>query len=795
MKRYALIFYALTIFFLLAACGESTSTQTPTSSPSETVTGGDEEQTASTLEITEIMPSNKATIMDSFGNFSDWIEIQNTGSIPAVLSDFYITDDIENMQKAKLPEITLDPGEYAILFASDTECVNGDEIHLPFKLSKEGETVFITRNDGILVSTLSYENMQSDMSVCNDGKVTQFATPMFSNDDAGYAAFRAGEYANGLIISEVMTANSEYLITSGGETYDWVELYNNSSQTVKKGEYALSDDSENPTKFVIDAEIPPNGYYTVYCSDDRDAKVPVSGFSLGSNDALYLSKDGSICDFVALSRIPYPCSYARSDDGTGFAFSSTPTPNAGNGKGILMIARTPEVSVPQGVYDHKPLPEVELSGEGKVFYTLDGSCPTEASAQYTEPISVTKTTVIRAISVCEGKLNSSALTASYIVNEGHTLPVLSLAANPEDLFDPETGIYVKGNHDNYYMDWEKAAHISLLCEGGSVFSEDCGLCMFGSGSRETCEKKSLRVNFKSKYGVSKLDCDVFSDGITDYKSLVLRAGEDAPFSVFRSEVFTTLAKDTNLLTQNNKFCILYVNGEYFGIFCLCERFSEDYYAEHFNVDAAGVTVEDAPVSVSSHMGKLIEYSLSHDMREDEHYKYVEKRLDLDCLTDWFVFQAYTHNRDAAGNLRYIHDESSDRIKLAFYDLDWAFYHRENRFKIINDDEQYGIILRELLKNDGFRARFISRTGKVLNTVLTDDAVLRQINTFYDLIKPEIQRERKRWTHDGAATVESWEDSVQRMRDYVTSSSIKEEMIESLRAEINLTEAEAAVIRG
>ena len=807
MQRY--FFYILTaalFLFLLASCTKETANDdvvivpsedtsesdivTPTPSPTPTP------KPYTKLEITEVMPSNGACLLDGYNEFSDWIELHNYGDESLDLSKFYLSDNNERLDKWQIPSKVLSPDEYIVIFASGKESTE-TEFHAPFKLSKAGETLFLTHTDGILADTFSYENAEKNKSYSEDGTGTYYFTPGFPNDDAGFLAYQQSiGMPAGLCFTEAMNANSKYI--GHDRTYsDWVELYNNSDKAIDLSNYYISDDDDNLTMCRLPSQsLAPHSYCTIYCdAQNKSFKSFVTGFSLGSEDDLYLVKDGAVVDFISLKEIPYEYSYGRAN--SGFALFSSPSPAKANGEGIRMRTLTPQTSVPQGVYNDAEPFSVELNGEGEIYYTLDGSEPTRYSHKYNSPLTISKTTVIRAIAYVDGKADSRIMTASYIYNENHTLPVLSLSTDEDNLFDPETGIYVEGNHTNYYQDWEKPANLALFENGSTVFSTDCGLQMFGSGSRADCEKKSLRVNFKSKYGTSKLKSDVFSDGITGYKSLVMRAGEDAQYSIFRNELFTSLAKNSALLVQNNKYCILYIDGEYFGIFCLCERFSKTYYSQHYDINENLVSIAEAPTSSDTPMGKLMKYVQTHDMTSSENYEYVKKRLDIDSMSDWFIFQAYSHNRDLSGNIRYFHRADKDIVQYAFYDLDWAFYKRPDRYSILNDGSQYSIIIHHLLKNAEFRAHFIKRNAYILNNVLTDKKVLSMIEKYENLIRPEIVRERKRWkgTEEDIKTPESWERAVKRMKDYVTVSSIKEEMIQSLKNMIGLTDEEAAIIRG
>ena len=229
-----------------------------------------------------------------------------------------------------------------------------------------------------------------------------------------------------------------------------------------------------------------------------------------------------------------------------------------------------------GVYNDRESLTVELLGGNEIRYTTDGTIPTGKSKLYSEPIVLNKTTVIRAACFSKEALTGKTATFSYFLNEGHTLPIVSLAVAPEDLWSAEKGIYVEGNHNNYYQDWEKLANVSLFEDDGS-FTIDCGLKMHGAGTRKTSAKKSFKVVFRPRYG-GTLDYKVFDDSeISEFHSLLIRGGEDYTKTIFRDELSCSLAEQgsNNLLTLNDKHCVLYINGEYFGIFSI--RFAAELF--------------------------------------------------------------------------------------------------------------------------------------------------------------------------------------------------------------------------
>ena len=780
MKRNKLlsVLFIVLLCIIFAACGKSQpapeATPVPTAAPTPQPTP---EPTpyispdADKIKISELMVKNDATLLDSDGEFYDWFELVNTSDSPVSLAGWRVSDG-EDKSGWSFPDVTIDAGGYLLVFASSKESA-GTELHASFSLS-EDETLYLYAPENYLADSAPNVSTMSDHSSVRraDGSFEDciWPTPGYSNDAEGYELFCAAHTATSpLVINEVMVYNDSYNRQPDGEYYDWVELKNVSEEPIMLAEYYLSDDKDNPMLWRLpERYLDPGALLVVHCSGNSDLSTSDtvhSNFSLNStSERLYLTSAAQqrVTDYVWLHDIFKDWTVGRMDGQSGFFYLSSPSPWSGNrGNAYRYISDQPVSLGEDGIYNDVTSVSVELEGSGRIFYTTDGSRPDESSAEYTEPITLDKTTVIRAINVQDGAAPSRAVTLSYIINENHTLPVLSLSTDSPSTF---SGIYY--NKRKYY---EIPANISYF-EDGSSFNIDCGLKMKGWTSLEN-PKKSMGVSFRGCYGDDMLDYDIFGSDVTEFSSLSIRAGQDYPLAIIRNELFQELCLEMgdNVPTQNSKYCILYLNGSYYGIYCLKEDFSKQYYASHKGVNKSDVTMLKSPVALSSAVyQEVFQFCRDNDMSLDENYDHICSVLDIDNVVDWFLIEGYTANSDVNGNMRYFKLNDGGKWQIAFYDLDWTFNYASNCFTNITDSNrevQVSQLINRLLTNARFREQLLSRYSELVSTTLSNEHVLAKIDELQALLEPEVPRERDQWGSD----VDGWHYRLDELRSFITNN--------------------------
>lgn len=718
---------------------------------------------AVSLRITEAMPSNKATLAAPDGSFPDWLELCNMGDEP-VLPDGLTLRVGEDVCTLVFP--ALQPGERRVFF-----CTGGKgENELPCKLSSQGETLVLSDSAGRVIDRMELPETEADRSfgLLPDGSLgfLRYPSPGFPNTDEGYVLFQQSRNAapNAPVIAEAMVYNRWYLPQKEGYS-DWIELLNPGDEPLALEDFYLSDkESDRFLCRLPQRTLQPGERIVLRCGTEGTEELP---FALDSGgETLYLSRgDGSLCDYVYLHDIPLGASMGRTDEG-GFCYFAVPTPGEANGEGKRFIAETPHSDTPGGVYNDVDRMRVELEGTGVIRYTLDGSLPTEDSEIYTVPIAFGRTTVIRAVCFREDSLPSPALTLSFLVNEGHSLPVLSLVCDPEDIFGRD------GIHTKPTLDLEIPCSVAFFEENGG-FCLDAGLKMHGGTSRLHMKKKSFKLNFRDRYGGS-LQYPLFETDVDVFSSILIRAAQETdgfelrPSTYMRDALIHKAAVRAfpEIPSQDCRYCILYINGEYRGIYNLREAHSVEHFARHFGVSSENI------LHWKRHWGNTIPFDSAYyhaqylSLADDAAYEDLSRYLDLDSVIAWLILEAYNGNLDAnSPNMRFYWNGENQKLYFALVDLDRGMVEQVGLPLLLNCGYPYSRVSKLLMQNAQFRARFAAKLREAAEGALSDESFLALIDEFAAMLRPEIPRDRALWGGD----LEEWETKVQELRDYVLAN--------------------------
>ncbi len=460
-----------------------------------------------------------------------------------------------------------------------------------------------------------------------------------------------------------------------------------------------------------------------------------------------------------------------------------------------------------------------------IRYTLDGSDPDGSSALYENPIvideksqlpsvlsniptnppstpahfrwyapqlPVLKTTMVKAALFENGNRMTLITAHEYFIGGEMmdiNLPVVSIQADSSGFFGYEEGIYVPGkdydnNPDiwhpgNYYEkgnEWERNASIGFYEGGDLIFRQNVEVEIHGDGSR-IMPCKSLRLSAKKSLGNKYFDHPFFENREWGrYKRLILRnAGQDFVRTLFADVLMQTLLADTNVETQASRQTVVFINGEYWGIHNLRERydkyFLENYHQgglEDFDLVETSTSHFDTQGSSSGDYKTLIESLLDADLSNQANFGEIALQIDLDSYIDHHISKVYGGGEDWGSNNEKVwrpHTASALWRWLA-NDYDDAFVNFEkDAYKHATNDvgtswpnpEWSTRLFRSLMTNKGFARRYKTKLRYHLDYTFHPDRVIRAIDSIAQIYLTEMPRHIARWNYP--SSISAWEEHI------------------------------------
>ena len=462
---------------------------------------------------------------------------------------------------------------------------------------------------------------------------------------------------------------------------------------------------------------------------------------------------------------------------------------------------------------------------------------------------VDKCTVVRAVVKTSDGTYEKASCGTYFIGTteehiqglkesceaaGTTLAVIHISMDYDDLFDSERGIYVKGeifekalgsilttgkkvkdgetarsldaNYKQRGREWERNAHVTMFemaPEGAvQVLNQDCGIRVQGNYSRSDLQK-GLRLYARADYGNKNFKYAVFGEEYKNdegetmdkFKKLILRAGGNCAFtSKFNDAFWQSLVRDTAVETKQSRPCVVYINGEYWGLYVLEEDYTDDYFEDVHGVNKDDVVVYKGDAEsykigyeldegeipegeqVDYYFKDLLAFFDTHDnLKSQEDYDEFVKLVDPDSVLDYFAVQSWINNKwDWPGKNWSMWrtttvDESNPygdgRWRLMFYDVEFGGVSGKGdaRTNTIKEDnyKTYGLLDMDtdnpavlcfayLMTNEDFQNRFYDRLLGLSEGNFAQDKALARLEEFEAIYGPLYEQFFERYPGTGNA---------------------------------------------
>ena len=454
--------------------------------------------------------------------------------------------------------------------------------------------------------------------------------------------------------------------------------------------------------------------------------------------------------------------------------------------------------------------------QNHIRYTINGNRPTAESPLYVEPLvldsskysksdvytivncpeqdfylpdSVLHCIVIRAAAFDENdSCVSSVRTNSYFIRalgcDTHGLPVVSLCADSLDLFDYETGIFVPGIHydpldpnctGNYYeegREWERRMNVEFYELDNTGINQQAGLRTHGGNGRRF-QQKCIKIYAREEYGKKRFKHKFFETiPQSNFKHLVLK-----PFAAswnqsgVNDHICNRIAAQLNVETLASRPVVLFLNGEYWGIYYIHERPDERYLEDHFGVDIDHVNLIWAwnpfvDYGTLQYFLELFQWMENADLSDPATYAYAKTKMDIDNFIDYQIFELFAENQDWPANNMRCWQIDDGKWRWIFFDGDACL--RWMTFQAFDNAVNEGdatwptnwkatLFFRRLLENWEFKQQFNNRFYELLNTAFDYSETGQIFDHIRSAVEAEVPYQSERFAYP--TSVDSWNEDM------------------------------------
>ena len=778
------------------------------------------------IRINEVVASN-SIFLDEDGDTPDWIELYNYGSDEISLNNWSLTDILDDNNPWTFPDITIDADEYLLIWASDKDrsgityartLINeGDSFRYEIPNQNTDENWMSSNFDddewSSGVSGFGYAD-GDDNTYIAAGTIAVYLRKSFSIQDVseisslildvdyddGFVAYINGvEVARANINGTPPTYNTTTQIDHEAQIYtggnpdrfsidNFQDILINGDNIFSIQVHNISNNSSDMTIIPFlsaiyenetDEGVNPPEILGLQSESflHTDFKLSSSGESIYLNDAL-----GNLVDSIIFGALPSNISYGVSFEDEVYVAYQDPTPGEENDtfeySGVLGVPLT--FSHDGGSITGSI--SLEIIGDGnedEIRYTTDFTEPDENSNLYTSPLTIDETSIVRAKAFKEEYISLHSNTRNYFFEIDSEHPIIHLVSDEYNLFDYNYGIYSYGPEDyggypyfgaNFWEDWERPVHISYYVDNSLEFSANAGIKIAGAYSRGW-DQKSLALFARGEYGVGEFQYPFFDNVDYDsFESLVLRnSGNDWMRTNMRDAAITSLMEGSHIDYQSFKTVSSYINKEYWGLYNLREKVSENMLASKHDVNPNDITMLEFDGEVvdgdNQEYLELRQFIQENDLSQDENYNYVISQIDIENFMEYHAAQIYMDNRDYPGNNIKYWKIPGGKWRWVLYDTDfgfagqwwsdwdqdYAYFFDTLDFVLSGNQTTWAnppwatLFLRKLVENNEFRNKFINRYADEMNTRYLPTNVTSHFIGIYENMYDEMENHIDRWT--------------------------------------------------
>ncbi len=783
--------------------------------------------TRAQIVINEVSSASDVNFLDEDGDMEDWIELYNSSNAAINLNGYKISR-VENgdTNSWKFPSIIIKPYDHLTVYCSKkNRNIYFDHWEVPLypqlnwkyfvgTVNPPSNWYTTGFNDGTWFSgpaSIGYGDgddatttpptmsvfMRSSFNITDTSKIV--AGAFLTDFDDGFVA-----YLNGVEVARYNVGVQGDYPSNSVSAYDEHEaqFYQNGDLS---GIFYFAPEIINSVKqpgtnvFAIQTHNFSGGtddltqlpYLLIGVNDTNVTYYPFAAdvrlhtdFNLNSTGQTIILKNanGTIVDQELIGAMQMNDSRGRqTDGGTNWCLFDIASPDTTNNNSVCYTdyATAPVISLQSGFYPTNQTTSIASTTSGTIRYTTDGSDPTNFSLVYSNPISIGTNMSLRA-RVFPSNFNflpSKIVTNNYFINENVTLPVVSLTSDPFNLFDNNFGIYMLGpNADstnipfygaNFWNEWDRPANIEFFDKQKVFrFETDASIKIQGNWSK-AWPQRGFTIRTKDNYGGTDINYTMFPDKpqVNKLKAFNVRnAGSDWNTGHIRDRFNHKTIKKTHVDIMDAEPCLLFINGQYWGVYELRERQDKNYIEENTGIDADKIDLLSFDGSViegtNAAFINMATFMYTNNMTLAPNYDSAKAMLDIENFCDYFISETHIVNIDWLGsytnNIKYWRPNNPPgKWRYIFWDTDVSlglasFFDGADTTNMLLRAimpptwNPHSAMLYALLQNTEFRYYFINRYADLLNTIFHPVNRQKLLYALRDEVAPEMTRHFNRW---------------------------------------------------
>ncbi|HPI04996.1 MAG TPA: lamin tail domain-containing protein [Saprospiraceae bacterium] len=761
------------------------------------------------IYINEGSNKNYSALQDEDGEFPDWIELYNAGQEAVSLQGYSLTDDPDAPSKWIFPNDSLMPGGYLVVFCSGKDRKPVSKlIHVLSEVNYNPGTGWNTHTlstpfywDGvssIMLNTCSYSSTGYTSNSIFNQSATPYYSTLFAVQDYGPDICSA-QYGSRIAVRPNIKFNNTTIGDGAIENspVDYPAPYGNwywaaRNQMIFPASELLAQGLTPGDITEISFDVVSTDPNTVYDYIDFSMKLleyqEFSGrfepadtsrwlhtnFKIaGDGETVYLySPAQQLLSSLEVRGEQPDNSVGSLPDGTStISYFNTGTPGATNNDATQQTSYLlpPVLSQPSGFYN--TVIEVQITDPNPpgtlIRYTLNGDDPDSDAAAYTgAPIPVFYSQVLKAKAFSSTELPSATSVASYLLGIDHVTPILSVVTDPQNLYG-ETGIF-----DHAQFDWEKAAYVEYFDTARQlIFSQRAGIQIDGgAGGSRFQPQHSFRVELDHPVlGAAPIDYPLIPNRAerTRYSRFYLRNGSNYYLTMPHKDAAHVegMAATTYNYYSAWRPVTVYLNGAYFGLYELREKFDSEYFEELDQADPDSLDI----LSLSFWNGSVLRpvvgsvdsfytaYEAFQNLNpaSNTFWDQADRYFDMKYYQDYIIGETWAGNIDWPGNNIKIYRSNATDFRWRFCLIDLEGSMNPDGFSTAHDDHIAYVlgaspdnpfinIFLKGVQNARFKNSFINRYADLMNTEYQYSRLSDIENSMFNQTVVEMPNEYMRW---------------------------------------------------